>query len=100
MYFILLGVPSAIVFALAQIFACKKAKRKIHKFIPSLVAAGLVVLVPVAVLIEPLSNILAEKLMWGLLAALVYCVIFGVAGIIGCAAGFIFYKIYKKKRAE
>ena len=98
MYFIVFGVPSAIIFALLQVFACKKAKKKMQSFVPLLVAAAIVLAVPIIVLIEPLYVFLAEKFVWGFVAALVYSVIFGVAGIIGCGLGFAFYKIHKPKR--
>ena len=96
MYFIIFGIPVAIIFAALQIFLCKKYEKKMIRLIPLFITFGIIAALGI-LLLDPVSGFLARFIDWGVFALVVYMVLGAVGSATGTAAGWIIYLILKKK---
>ena len=100
MYFIIFGIPVAIIFAALQIFLCKKTKKKAVRLIPLFITFGIIVALGI-LLLDPVSGFLARFIDWGVFALVVYLTVGAIGSAMGTAAGFAIYwilNLVKRKR--
>ncbi len=95
MYYIIFGLPVAVVFAALQVFLCLKSKRKTARLLPLFMTTGILAALFLLTL-DPISGALAYYIDWGVFALLVYLTIGAVGSATGTAAGWIIYLILKK----
>ena len=88
MYYIIFGLPVAVVFAALQVFLCLKSERKIIKFIPLFMSLGIIAMLGLLML-DPVSGALAQYIDWGVLALMVYLVIGAAGSVMGTGAGWV-----------
>ena len=95
MYYIVFGLPLAVVFAALQVFLCKKSDKKSVRLIPLFITLGIIAALGL-LLSDPVSGAIAYYIDWGVLALIVYLVLGAVGSSVGTAAGWIIYLILKK----
>lgn len=88
MYYIIFGLPVAVVFAALQVFLCLKSERKIIRFIPLFMSLGIIAMLGLLML-DPVSGALAQYIDWGVLALMVYLMVGAVGSVMGTGAGWI-----------
>ena len=88
MYYIIFGLPVAVVFAALQVFLCLKSERKIIKFVPLFMSLGIIAMLGLLML-DPVSGALAQYIDWGVLALMVYLVIGAAGSVMGTGAGWV-----------
>lgn len=88
MYYIIFGLPVAVVFAALQVFLCLKSERKIIKFVPLFMSFGIIAALGLLML-DPVSGALAQYIDWGVLALMVYLMVGAVGSVMGTGAGWI-----------
>lgn len=98
MYYVIGGLPLAIVFCLLQYFLCIKAKKKWVKFIPAMIT-GAAILAFFVLIIDEVNAAIGNLIGWGVFALIVYVAIFGIGAIIGTAAGWIVYCIKNARKS-
>ena len=98
MYFIIMGLPLAFVFAAVQVYFCKKAKSIAIKLLPIFAGAGALLL---AAFIRG-ENLLADAVYGffgqGIFAVIVLLWIFGAAAGAGSVIGWIIFIIRAKAK--
>lgn len=99
MYYIIFGLPVAIVFAALQVILCKKSEKKAVRLVPLFITIGIIAALGL-LLLDPVSGALAQYIGWGVLALIVYLVIGAGGSVTGTAAGWIIYLILKRKQNE
>ena len=99
MYYIIFGLPVAIVFAALQVILCKKSEKKAVRLVPLFITIGIIAALGL-LLLDPVSGALAQYIGWGVLALIVYLVIGAGGSVTGTAAGLIIYLILKRKQNE
>ncbi len=88
MYYIIFGLPVAVVFAALQVFLCLKSERKIIRFIPLFMSLGIIAMLGLLML-DPVSGALAQYIDWGVLALMVYLMVGAAGSVMGTGAGWI-----------
>ncbi len=97
MYYIVFGLPVAVVFSALQIFLCKKSNKKAVRLIPLFISLGIIISLGI-LLTDSVSGFVARYIDWGVFALIVYLVVGAVGSIMGTAAGWVIYIL--KKRFE
>ncbi len=88
MYYIIFGIPVAVVFAALQVFLCLKSERKIIRLVPLFMSLGIIAMLGLLML-DPVSGALAQYIDWGVLALMVYLMVGAVGSAMGTGAGWI-----------
>ena len=99
MYYIIFGLPVAIVFAALQVILCKKSEKKTVRLVPLFITLGIIGVLGI-IRTDFVSGFLAQYIDWGVLALIVYLVVGAVGSVMGTAAGWIIYLILKRKQNE
>ena len=95
MYFVIFGLPLAVIFAVLQIFLCKKSEKKAVRLVPLFITLGIIASLGI-LLLEPVSVFLARFIDWGVFALIVYLALGAVGSAVGTGAGWIIYCIINK----
>ena len=88
MYYIIFGLPVAVVFAALQVFLCLKSERKIIRLVPLFISLGIIAMLGLLML-DSVSGALAQYIDWGVLALMVYLMVGAVGSAMGTGAGWI-----------
>ena len=99
MFFLIIIIPVAAVFAALQVFLCKKYERKSIRLVPLFITLSIIAALGV-LYIDPVSAFIARLIDWGLFA-LIVCLMFTAMGAVtGTAAGWIIFKIICSKKGD
>lgn len=95
MYYVIFGIPVAVVFAVAQIIICKKTEKKAMRLVPLFITLGIIAALCLLIT-DSVSGFLAQYIDWGVLALIVYLVVGAIGSVTGTATGWIIWLIKNK----